>query len=115
MSRVRIPSPAPLAPHPNAARPALFAGPRASPALRPSGPVGRLAWSQLDKCGRELSVGTERRIGRLLGADLDANLICARGEVVADAFGDRVDVAPGDDRVDQAIGAVAGDVGFGRA
>src|SRR5439155_13122515 len=69
---------------------------------RPSCPVGRLAWSQLDKCDRELSVGTERRIGRLLGADLDANLICARREVVADAFGDRVDVAPGDDRVDQA-------------
>src|ERR1035437_1580744 len=66
--------------------------------------------SRLEQRGGELSVGSECRVGRRIGAHLDTDLVCPRGEVSPDALDDRADVAPRDERVDEAVAPVTGKV-----
>jgi hypothetical protein len=71
--------------------------------------------SWLDQCGRELTKRPQRRVRRLVGADLDADLVGAAVEVCLNAPDDSVDIAPGNDRVDEAVAAVTDEVGIAPA
>src|SRR5579871_6285278 len=53
----------------------------------------------------------QRQWLRVRREDLNANVVGARGVMFANAVPDHVEVAPGDDRVDQPVAAVL-DIGF---
>jgi len=67
--------------------------------------------SELEERGREALEVRNRRAG-ILGIGLDCDVVRSGVDVLTHAPGDRFLVAPGHDRVDEALAAATGDVGI---